>query len=399
MEHIGTYAVERVLGEGGMGIVYLARSRGGRAVAVKVARPELARDPVFRERFRAEVDSARRVGGFHTAPVVDADPESETPWLATAYIPGPTLSDLVTTRGPLSEPALRSLGAALAEALQAIHQCGLVHRDLKPGNIVMAEDGPRVLDFGISRAVEGAGLTVTGTSVGTPGFLSPEQAEGRPVTGASDVFALGAVLIAAAGGSPFGEGTPMALMYRSVHQEADLTAVPAGLRAVVAACMDKEPQRRPTPEQLLDAFTADGIVSPLYTPTAVVPTPSPQPAIPHTPAPPPPPPHRPAVAVPPVPVSPAPPVKAPELLAMDRKNAIVADGHGIAFNRKGKTLRFPWYRIWNVDRTWAGRELTVHIGLVDGTLLSCKVVASTEAELFHWVSKLDAVVHRFRLAR
>lgn len=197
---IGRYVIEHKLGEGGMGTVYLARSRGGRAVAVKVARPELAADPSFRARFRAEVAAARQVGGFHTAQVVDADPDAEAPWLATAYIPGPTLAALVTAEGPMDEGRLRSLGAALAEALEAIHACGLVHRDLKPGNIVMAPDGPRVLDFGIARALESTRLTATGSAFGTPGYLAPEQALGEEVTGAADVFALGAVLVAAAGG-------------------------------------------------------------------------------------------------------------------------------------------------------------------------------------------------------
>ncbi|MFG2871556.1 protein kinase [Streptomyces sp. NPDC048338] len=239
-----------------MGTVYLARSRGGRAVAVKVARPELATDPAFRERFRAEVEAARRVGGFHTAQVVDADPDAEAPWLATAYIPGPTLSGLLAAEGPLPEPRLRALGAALAEALEAIHACGLVHRDLKPGNIVMAADGPRVLDFGIARALESTRLTATGTAFGTPGYLAPEQALGQEVTGAADVFALGAVLVAAAGGRAFGDGTPMGLMYRSVHESADLAAVPAGLRELVGGCLAKDPARRPTPEAILDALAA-----------------------------------------------------------------------------------------------------------------------------------------------
>ncbi|MEU8894189.1 serine/threonine-protein kinase [Streptomyces sp. NPDC048442] len=264
---IGGYVVERELGSGGMGRVYLARSRGGRTVAVKVARAELADDPHFRARFRAEVEAARKVGGFHTAQVVDADPEAAAPWLATAYIPGPTLSDLLDERGPMAELQLRLLGAALAEALQAVHACGLVHRDLKPGNIIMAEDGPRVLDFGIARALESTRLTSTGAAFGTPGFLAPEQAQGLDVGSAADVFALGAVLVAAAGGSAFGAGTPMGLMYRSVHEEADLEAVPEGLRSVVAACLAKDPAQRPTPEVLLDALAPDVGVAGDYSPT------------------------------------------------------------------------------------------------------------------------------------
>ncbi|MEU2713209.1 RodZ domain-containing protein [Streptomyces sp. NPDC007205] len=259
---IGVYTVERELGAGGMGTVYLARSRGGRAVAVKVARPELAADPHFRERFRAEVEAARRVGGFHTAPVVDADPDAEAPWLATAYIPGPTLAELIERQGPMKIHQLRSLGAALAEALQAVHACGLVHRDLKPGNIIMADDGPRVLDFGIARAVESTRLTATGAAFGTPGYLAPEQAQGHEVGGAADVFALGAVLVAAAGGSAFGTGTPMGLMYRSVHEPADLSALPVELRSLVAACLSKDPAGRPTPEALLSSLGPDPNPSP-----------------------------------------------------------------------------------------------------------------------------------------
>ncbi|MER5308799.1 protein kinase [Streptomyces sp. NPDC002773] len=265
--HIGGYAVERELGAGGMGMVYLARSRGGRTVAVKVARPELAADPHFRARFRAEVEAARKVGGFHTAQVVDADPDAETPWLATAYVPGPTLSGLLAEKGPMDERQLRLLGAALAEALQAIHACGLVHRDLKPGNIIMADDGPRVLDFGIARAVESTRLTATGSAFGTPGFLAPEQAQGREVGSAADVFALGAVLVAAAGGSAFGEGTPMVLMYRSVHEQPDLSTLPQDLQPIVADCLAKDPAQRPTPGKLLDLFSPD---TALYTPTLPV---------------------------------------------------------------------------------------------------------------------------------
>ncbi|WP_406066431.1 serine/threonine protein kinase [Streptomyces sp. NBC_01077] len=283
-ERIGDYAVERELGAGGMGTVYLARSRGGRTVAVKVARPELAADPHFRARFRAEVDAARRVGGFHTAQVVDADPEAAAPWLATAYIAGPTLSGLLAERGPMDEARLRLLGAALAEALQAIHDCGLIHRDLKPGNIIMADDGPRVLDFGIARALESTRLTSTGAAFGTPGFLAPEQAQGLEVGGAADVFALGAVLVAAAGGHPFGEGTPMVLMYRAVHEPPDLSALPEGVRPVVAACLAKDPAQRPTPKRLLDLLAPDNAPEPAPATAAHPPT-QPSPAVPSAPTP------------------------------------------------------------------------------------------------------------------
>ncbi|MDT0405214.1 MULTISPECIES: serine/threonine-protein kinase [Streptomyces] len=249
---IGDYSIERKLGSGGMGSVYLGRSRSGRAVAIKVIRPEYAADPRFRDRFRKEVEAARRVGGFHTAAVVDADPDAAQPWMASAYVKGPTLAEAVARRGPLDETGLRSLAAALAEALEAIHGCGLVHRDLKPGNIILAEDGPRVLDFGIAQALEGTRLTVDGAAVGTPGFIAPEQVLGHAITGACDVFALGAVLVAAAGGSAFGEGSPYGLMYRAVHDTPDVTALPAALRPLVEACLHKEPEQRPSPRRLLD---------------------------------------------------------------------------------------------------------------------------------------------------
>ncbi len=190
----------------------------------------------------------------------------------------------------MDEARLRALGAALAEALAAIHGCGLVHRDLKPGNIIMASDGPRVLDFGIARALESTRLTATGTAFGTPGFLAPEQAQGQEVGGSADVFALGAVLVAAAGGSAFGAGTPMGMMYRSVHEPPDLAAVPEGLRPVVAACLAKDPEERPTPTSLLDRFAPDAAPSPspalgpAHAPTAAAPPPAPAyaPASAHT---------------------------------------------------------------------------------------------------------------------
>jgi serine/threonine protein kinase len=247
---IGDYAVLGRLGHGAMGRVFLARSPGGRPVAVKVIRSELADDAGFRERFRREVAAMRTVGGFWTAAVVDADPEGL--WLATEYVPGPTLLAAVTSHGPLPVPALRRLVAGLAEALRAIHARDLVHRDLKPANVLLAADGPRVLDFGIAKALQGVDLTATGMFVGTPGFLSPEQIDGREATPASDVFALGAVLVyAATGAGPFGSGEVPGLLYRAMHTDPDLAGVPDELRPLVARCLVRDPAARPTPAGLL----------------------------------------------------------------------------------------------------------------------------------------------------
>ncbi|WP_323178028.1 serine/threonine-protein kinase [Streptomyces sp. NBC_00338] len=255
-EQIGEYTVLRLLGSGGMGSVYLARSLSGRLVAIKVVRPEYAADPRFRERFRQEVEAARTVGGFHTAAVVDADPDAPQPWMASAYVEGPTLQAEIARRGQLAEAELWQLAAVLAEALRAIHGHGLVHRDLKPANIVLASDGPRVLDFGVARAVAESRLTTDGAVVGTAGYHSPEQALGHAVTGASDVFALGSVLVAASGGSAFGHGSPAGLMYRVVHEDPDVSAVPPPLRPLVLACLRKDPLRRPAPRELLDLCRA-----------------------------------------------------------------------------------------------------------------------------------------------
>ncbi|MGV4926781.1 serine/threonine-protein kinase (plasmid) [Streptomyces sp. BHT-5-2] len=249
--HIGPYRLIRELGAGGMGRVYLAASRSGRAVALKVVRPELSADPDFRRRFKAEVDAARAVGGAFTAPVVDADADGPQPWLATAYIPGPALDEAIEAHGPMPEATLRVLGAGLAEALAAIHCAGLIHRDLKPSNILLTFDGPRVIDFGISRAVDGTALTAQGQIIGSPGFMSPEQSTGGQLTPAGDVFALGAVLAyAATGNPPFGTGAIHALLYRATHEPPELDGVPHGLLGTVAACLDKDPARRPTIAQL-----------------------------------------------------------------------------------------------------------------------------------------------------
>jgi eukaryotic-like serine/threonine-protein kinase len=191
-ERIGPYRVVGRLGSGGMGTVFLCRSAGGRPVAVKVIRADLASDREFRARFRREVEAARKVSGLYTALLVNADLDGPTPWLATAYVPGPSLADAVADHGPLPTASVFMLAAGLAESLVAIHAVGVVHRDLKPSNVLLADDGPRVIDFGISRAVEASALTRTGLVVGSPGFMSPEQAEGGQVDAPSDVFSLGA---------------------------------------------------------------------------------------------------------------------------------------------------------------------------------------------------------------
>ncbi|MFI9721179.1 protein kinase [Streptomyces sp. NPDC052396] len=255
---LGGYRLLGRLGAGGMGRVYLARSDRGRTVAVKLVRPELAGQEEFRRRFRQEVRAARQVGGEWTAPVLDADTEAEIPWVATGYIAGPSLTRVVEEYGPLPERSVRILAAALARALQSVHAAGLVHRDLKPSNVLITLDGPRVIDFGIARALESvtaSGLTRTGAPVGSPGFMSPEQVRGRPVTPASDLFCLGSVLAYAATGlSPFGtaDSGVHALMFRIAEEEPDLDRVPESLRPLTAALLAKDPARRPTPEQVLE---------------------------------------------------------------------------------------------------------------------------------------------------
>jgi Protein kinase domain len=243
---VGEFQLHALLGNGGMGRVYLGFSRAGRAVAVKVVHPELARDQQFIRRFRQEVAAARVVSGLYTAPVVTAGLDDDPPWLATIFVPGPSLATVVSSHGPLPEAAGWRLAAGLVEALQAVHSCGLIHRDLKPANVLLAADGPHVIDFGISRTFNGTTLTAKGMVVGTPGFMSPEQASGAEVGQASDVFSLGCVLAyAAAGFQPFGEGSAPAVLYRVVSGQPNLATIPPGLRGIVAACLDKNPAGRP----------------------------------------------------------------------------------------------------------------------------------------------------------
>ncbi|MDV5149087.1 PQQ-binding-like beta-propeller repeat protein [Streptomyces sp. SBC-4] len=255
---IGPYEVFQLLGEGGMGRVFLARSPGSRLVALKVIRPEYADAPDFRGRFRRETEAARSVSGFFTPPVLDADADAPQPWLATAYVPAPSLHEVVRGFGVLPEPALRALGTGLAEALLAIHAVGIVHRDLKPGNVLVAEDGPRVIDFGISRAVDATQVTRTGAVMGTPGFMAPEQiVSSREAGPAADVFSLGCVLaFAATGQGPFGAGGTAEILYRAVHHPPRLDGVPLPLGPLIAACLDKDPARRPPAASVLAALGA-----------------------------------------------------------------------------------------------------------------------------------------------
>ncbi|KUN73318.1 serine/threonine protein kinase [Streptomyces canus] len=257
---VGPYRLLGRLGSGGMGRVYLGRSAGGRTVAVKIVHPHFALDEEFRARFRREVDAARRVGGAWTAPVLDADPEAAVPWVATGYAAGPSLASAVTDGGPLPEHSVRVLGAGLAEALAAVHGLGLVHRDVKPSNVLLTVDGPLLIDFGIARATDGtASLTSTGVSIGSPGYMSPEQILSKGVSGAADVFSLGAVLAyAATGVPPFPGDSSASLLYKVVHEEPELGSLTGELRDLVGACLSKSAQDRPTPEELARRLAPEG---------------------------------------------------------------------------------------------------------------------------------------------
>lgn len=257
---IGPYRLLGRLGAGGMGRVYLGRSAGGRTVAVKVVHPHFALDEQFRARFRLEVEAARRIGAQWTAPVLDADPDAPVPWVATGYVAGPPLSGAVTEHGPLPEQSVRTLGAGLAEALAAVHGQGLIHRDVKPSNVLLALDGPRLIDFGIARAIDAtASLTSTGVSVGSPGYMAPEQIRGLGVSGAADIFSLGAVLAyAATGVAPFLGDSSAVLLYKVVHEEPELGEIDGELREVIAGCLAKDPARRPTPTELARRLAPGG---------------------------------------------------------------------------------------------------------------------------------------------
>ncbi|KUP96492.1 WD40 repeat domain-containing serine/threonine protein kinase [Thermobifida cellulosilytica] len=251
-ERVGPYRLVGRLGAGGMGQVFLAHSPGGRPVVVKVIRPEYAADREYRARFAREVEAARRVGGFHTAQVIAADPDADPPWMATAYVPGPSLQQAVQQRGELSEHALRPLAAGLIEGLEAIHSCGLVHRDFKPGNIILAADGPRIIDFGIARPTDASTMTTGGAVMGTLAYMSPEQVGGGPVGPPSDVFSLGSVLaFAATGQSPFGVDSIGEVVMRIVSKPPELPQLPDDLRRLIHSCWQQDPEQRPTTADLL----------------------------------------------------------------------------------------------------------------------------------------------------
>jgi Protein kinase domain len=247
------YRVHARLGAGGMGRVYLAFTPGGRPVALKMIRPELAGNADFRDRFRQEVETARHVHGLYTAQVLDADPDASPPWLVTAFVPGLSLQEAVSRHGPLPVDTVLVLMAGVAEALQLIHGAGVVHRDLKPSNVVLAPDRPRVIDFGIARAVDASPVTSAGIRIGSPSYMAPEQVSESPVGPAADVFALGSVAAyAALGRPPFGEGGPLPVMYRVLHEPADLSGCPAPLRSIVERCLAKRAPDRPPPAEVID---------------------------------------------------------------------------------------------------------------------------------------------------
>ncbi|WP_345025878.1 serine/threonine-protein kinase, partial [Streptomyces sedi] len=251
---VGDYRLLARLGAGGMGRVYLGRAAGGRLVAVKLVHPGLADEPDFRRRFAREVTAAQRVGGRWTAPVLGADTASPQPWVATGFVPGPTLRDVVDSlHGPLPPSALWPLVWGLSEALRGIHAAGLIHRDLKPSNVMVTLDGPKVIDFGVAKAADASVATRTGSVIGSPGFMAPEQVRADPLTPAADLFGLGAVLVhAATGTAPFsGGGVPAhVVLYRVLHEQPELGAMDGPLRELAARCLARDPAARPTVDEV-----------------------------------------------------------------------------------------------------------------------------------------------------
>jgi hypothetical protein len=250
---IGNYRLQARLGAGGMGRVYLAHTPAGRPVALKVVRSELSHDQGFLDRFRQEIEAAQRVRGLYTAELIDADPAATPPWLVTAYVSGPSLDEVINANGPMQEAMAFRLIAGVAEALQAIHAAGVIHRDLKPSNVLLAGDGPRVIDFGIARALAAMPVTRSDVMMGSPDFLSPEQILDRPITPAIDVFALGSLAaFAATGRLPFGHGHITEVAHRVVHEPPDLAGCPVRLLTVIEACLEKNAEARPAPGRIIE---------------------------------------------------------------------------------------------------------------------------------------------------
>ena len=255
--NVASYVLRARLGSGGMGRVYLSFTPGGRAIAIKVVRPDYAEDPEFRARFRREVIAAQRVQGIYTAPVIDADVDAPIPWLATAYVPGPSLHRAVAEHGPLPIDTVSRLMGGVAEGLASVHAAGLIHRDLKPANVLLAEDGPRVIDFGIAHAADATTLTKVGVGIGTPAFMAPEQVRGQAVSPATDIFALGHLAFyAGAGHTAFGEGHQSAIVHRIGYEQPNLEGCPAQLRALVERCLQKDPADRPTMSEIIEQARA-----------------------------------------------------------------------------------------------------------------------------------------------
>jgi serine/threonine protein phosphatase PrpC len=289
-QQLGPYQLIKRLGGGGMGWVYLGQSPHGRLVAVKVIREELAGEREFRARFLREVAAAQKVSSRYTAAVVDVDMYGPVPWLATAYVPGPSLSEAIASYGPLPVASVRALAAGLAEGLGAIHAAGLVHRDLKPSNVLLADDGPRVVDFGLARAVEGEALTLSGMMIGSAGFMAPEQIAGSHVGPPVDLFSLGVVLaFAATGRNPFGDGSTPSILYRLMHGSPDLNGIPPEILDVVRRCLAKDPGERPTAAALLtelsDTHPAEGWLPARVTGKAAATTSAPETSAAEPPAP------------------------------------------------------------------------------------------------------------------
>jgi predicted Ser/Thr protein kinase len=260
---VGGYRLRARLGAGGMGRVYLAATPAGRTVALKVVRREFDEDPEFRTRFRREIQAAQRVNGLYTAQLVDADPEATPPWLVTTYVPGPSLQEAVERHGPMPEAMVFRLIAGVAEALRAIHAADVVHRDLKPSNVLLAQDGPRVIDFGIAQAQEATSLTRSGIMMGSPDFLAPEQVAELPITPAIDVFALGSLAVyAATGRPPFRGGSLVAVAHRVAYEPPDLTGCPAQLLTLIEACLEKRAKDRPAPSRIIEFCMARAAETP-----------------------------------------------------------------------------------------------------------------------------------------